>query len=182
MQRLLKRAEFLACAKGARSTRRGFVLQGIRPAEPGPTGEADGAPEPSGAAGMAPGPARLGFTVTRKVGTATERNRVRRRLREALRHLGDTVATPGCDYVLIGRREALHLRFADLEADLTAAFAQVNRQVARGPGRRDGDEDGGARRGAAPHRTGQGAVSTDAGARHRDAASRAGASAKGDAR
>lgn len=111
MDRLKKRAEFLAVAKGARSARRGFVLQAL--ADP----QSEAAP-------------RVGFTVTKKTGNAVERNRIRRRLREAIRLDGHRHARPGADYVLVGRRDALGLPFETLVADLASAF----RQVHRGPG------------------------------------------------
>lgn len=109
MDRLKKRAEFLAVAKGARSARRAFVLQAL-------SGLGDDRPP------------RVGFTVTKKVGNAVERNRIRRRLREAVRLAGAAVARPGTDYVIVGRREALSLAFDDLEADLAGAFRAVHRE------------------------------------------------------
>ncbi len=53
------------------------------------------------------GPVRVGFTVTKKVGTATERNRVRRRLRELVKRLDVISMRPHHDYVIVGRRAAL---------------------------------------------------------------------------
>ena len=113
MQRLTKRAEFLAVARGQRSARRGFVLQTL---------ERD--PEVAAEPGC-------GFTVTKKVGNAVVRNRIRRRLREAIRLDGDRLARPGYDHVLIGRREALALDFATLRADLSGAFAQARKALAK---------------------------------------------------
>ena len=52
------------------------------------------------------GPARVGITVSRKVGSAVERNRVRRRLREMVRKAGADVMKSGHDYVLVARRAA----------------------------------------------------------------------------
>ena len=109
MDRLLKRAEFLSVAKGARAARRGFVLQ----AASGETGR----------------PPRCGFTVTKKTGGAVERNRIRRRLREAIRLYGTLHARAGTDYVLIGREEALRLDFATIAADLAGAFRQVHARL-----------------------------------------------------
>ncbi len=71
--------------------------------------------------------ARVGFTVTKKVGGAVERNRIRRRLREALRRAGEVAPSPGHDYVLMARREALTRPFPALIADIERAFAQMSR-------------------------------------------------------
>lgn len=114
MERLKKRAEFLAVARGSRSARRGFVLQAL------------GRPE-------AEAPPRVGFTVTKKVGNAVERNRIRRRLREVVRLHGPAHADPGTDYVVVGRREALSLSFATLVEDFASATKQA-RKAARRPG------------------------------------------------
>jgi ribonuclease P protein component len=72
-----------------------------------------------------PRPARFGFTVTKKIGNAVVRNRIRRRLREAVRLVGASRAVPGTDYVLIGRRAALTLPFARLVSDLTSGIAAL---------------------------------------------------------
>lgn len=114
MQRLKVRAEFVAVARGRRTERRGFVLQGL--ARDGDDG-----------------PPRIGFTVTRKVGNAVERNRMRRRLRAAAELA--TGARPGCDYVIVARRAAIDLPFAELVADLSGALAKLDRALAvRTPG------------------------------------------------
>ena len=65
---------------------------------------------------------RVGFTVTRKVGNAVERNRARRRLRAAAADVLSQGAKRGHDYVLIARRETLRRDFADLLADLAGAL------------------------------------------------------------
>lgn len=106
--RLKKRAEFLAAA----ATRRRFstpslVLQVRRRPEGGDDGP------------------RLGLTVTKKVGNAVERNRVRRRLRAAAEAtLGDH-GCPGHDYVVIGRRGTLRRPFAAIVADLKLAMSRL---------------------------------------------------------
>ena len=65
------------------------------------------------------GPPRLGITVTRKAGSAVERNRIRRRLREAVRtHAADDMR-PGTDYVIVGRREILNASFPMLKDELS---------------------------------------------------------------
>ena len=72
------------------------------------------------------GPLRVGYTVSKKVGNAVERNRVRRRLRAAVREsLGPR---PGRDYVVIGRRAALSRPWEALVGDLKAAADRVERR------------------------------------------------------
>lgn len=73
------------------------------------------------------GQPRFGLTVTRKTGTATERNRIRRRLREALRGGAAVEARPDHDYVIVARREALSLPFAAMVGDVTRAIARIHR-------------------------------------------------------
>ncbi|WP_428699580.1 ribonuclease P protein component [Stappia sp.] len=119
---LKKRAEFLATAKGGRSARRAFVLQAATAAR------ADAVP-------------RMGYTVTKKTGNAVERNRIRRRFREAVRAAA-VQARPGVDYVLIGRRAGLSMDFDTLvreighclaKAPVTADPSQDRRRTGRTP-------------------------------------------------
>lgn len=82
---------------------------------------------------------RVGFTVTRKVGNAVERNRARRRLRAAASEVLERDALRGHDYVVIARRETLKRPFADLVADLAGALRKLSSEKARSgtaPGRR----------------------------------------------
>ena len=81
---------------------------------------------------IAPAPAdiirqavRVGFTVSRKVGNAVERNRVRRRLREVARQVIPAQARPDLDYVLVGRQAALKRDFAVLRQDLVEALMRL---------------------------------------------------------
>ena len=61
----------------------------------------------------------MGFTVTSKVGNAVVRNRIRRRLKEAIRiHAADDMA-PGNDYVIVGRQDILTVPFGQLAAELS---------------------------------------------------------------
>jgi ribonuclease P protein component len=106
MQRLRHRADYLAAAGGTKVPAGAFVLQARRRDDEGP--------------------ARVGFTVSRKVGNAVERNRVRRRLKEMVRLLPEGPMRAGFDYVLVGRRAALALPFSHLHSDLTAALARVH--------------------------------------------------------
>jgi ribonuclease P protein component len=107
-QRLRKRAEFLAVRRGDKRRGRLFLLEVLDRGD-------EGAP-------------RVGFTVTRKVGNAVERNRIRRRLREVVRQTGATVIRPYHDYVMIGRRAALDRDFATLLDDLRGALARLETQ------------------------------------------------------
>ena len=115
MDRLRQRADFLAVANGARVNRPAFVLQSRRRDDDGPI--------------------RIGFTVTKKNGTATERNRIRRRLRELVKRCDPVSMHPHHDYVLVGRRDALTRAFAVMLDDLRAAFAQSQRPATKGVGR-----------------------------------------------
>ena len=108
MDRLRQRADFLAVANGARANSAAFVVQGrLRDDD---------------------GPIRVGFTVTKKNGTATERNRIRRRLRELVKRLDVIPMRPHHDYVLVGRRAALHRDFATMLDDLRQALLRLDRQ------------------------------------------------------
>ena len=110
MDRLRQRADFLAVANGARANSAAFVLQSRQRDDQGPI--------------------RVGFTVTKKNGTATERNRIRRRLRELVKRLDVTTVRPHHDYVLVGRRAALTRDFATMLGDLRAALQRLDRQPA----------------------------------------------------
>jgi ribonuclease P protein component len=103
MERLRRRADFLAAATGRKVPTAAFLLQARK--------RDDG------------GPARVGFTVSGKVGSAVERNRVRRRLKQAVRLAAGL--SPGHDYVLIGRRAALSLPFEQISEDFQRALRRV---------------------------------------------------------
>ena len=111
LARLKARADFLRVAASARKcVRPGLILQvAPQPRDGSMANELDDDP-------------RVGFTVTRKVGNAVERNRARRRLRAAAADILSQGAKRGHDYVLIARRETLRRDFADLLADLAGAL------------------------------------------------------------
>jgi ribonuclease P protein component len=111
MDRLRQRADFLAVANGARAATSAFVVQRRRRDDDGPI--------------------RVGFTVTKKNGTAPERNRIRRRLRELMRRLPAISLQPHNDYVLIGRRAALTCGFSDMLADLRQALHRLESKSRR---------------------------------------------------
>src|SRR5229473_120805 len=113
MDRLRQRADFLAVANGARANSAAFVVQSRRRDDDGPI--------------------RVGFTVTKKNGTATERNRIRRRLRELVKRLEVISMRPHSDYVLVGRRAALTRDFATMLDDLRSALHRLERQPSKQP-------------------------------------------------
>ena len=78
-------------------------------------------------------PARVGFTVSRRVGGAVERNRVRRRLKETVRLSAAAGFKSGSDYVVVGRQAALGMAFARLLTDFTNALARLGK-ARHGPG------------------------------------------------
>lgn len=117
MDRLRQRADFLAVANGGRAASPAFVLQGRARDDDGPV--------------------RVGFTVTKKNGTATERNRIRRRLRALVRRLDVISMRPHHDYVLVGRRDALTRDFAAMLDELRTALRRLERQSAKSGGGRN---------------------------------------------
>ena len=67
----------------------------------------------------------MGFTVTKKVGNAVIRNRVKRRLRAVAHGIIPAHAAGGWDFVLIGRQNTIDRDFKDLQSDLLTALAKV---------------------------------------------------------
>jgi ribonuclease P protein component len=118
--RLTKRVEFQRVSRGRRISGKTFALQSRRREET----EREGPSSP-----------RVGLTVTKSVGGAVERNRVRRRLKEALRAAAPLEAERDHDYVLMARREALGRRFAALVDDVRDAFRAARRGAADSRGR-----------------------------------------------
>lgn len=115
---LKRRSEFLRVRGGRKTGTAGFLME-CRDRD----GERDSA--------VAGGP-RFGYTVTKKLGPAVVRNRIRRRLREAVRMAVPPEAGRAVDCVLVARSAAVDLPFEKLVADVRHAFEAV----ARAPGRR----------------------------------------------
>ncbi|GBQ26661.1 ribonuclease P protein component [Gluconacetobacter sacchari] len=104
--RLKKRAEFLrVAAKGRKVPSPGLVLQAL--------GRDDA------------NPARIGFTVTKKVGNAIIRNRTRRRLREVMRVVAREQELTGVDLVVIGRDGTRGRDFLSLVEDMRRALRKA---------------------------------------------------------
>jgi ribonuclease P protein component len=75
---------------------------------------------------------RFGFTITKKLGNAVTRNRIRRRLKAAFA-AGADGAEASCDYVVVARRTALDRPYALLLEDVTRALAALRGSIKRGP-------------------------------------------------
>jgi ribonuclease P protein component len=112
MERLKKRKDFLAAATGSSISMPGFVVQERC------RGDSE--------------PARVGFTMSRKVGGAVERNRLRRQLKEIVRLSATTSLKAGNDYVLIGRRAGLEIPFVKLTADFAGALNRLEKKARTG--------------------------------------------------
>ncbi len=74
----------------------------------------------------APGSIRLGVTVTKKIGNAVVRNRMKRRYRALARELLPTHGIAGADHVLIGREGGIERDFSALRDELIAALARAS--------------------------------------------------------
>lgn len=101
---LRKRADFLAANKGLRVARPGFVLLAL----------------PNRGLGK-----RFGITVTKRIGNAVVRNRMKRRFRELLREKLPAEGLPDHDHVLIGREGGIERDYGKLREELGAALARA---------------------------------------------------------
>ena len=106
IQKLTKRSEFLACAQ-APSCAKGSVVVQARP-------RGDGTPL-----------VRVGFTATKRIGGAVERNRAKRRMREAARLLLPQFGQAGVDDVIIARGGVLKRPWARLLDDVKSALLRL---------------------------------------------------------
>jgi ribonuclease P protein component len=111
--RLPNRRDFLRVQAGRRCAMPGFVLQ-VAPL-----------PAHFAPADLSAPAVRVGFTVSRKVGNAVARNRVRRRLREIAGMIIPGEARADLDYVLVGRQAALARDFATMRQELQEALKRL---------------------------------------------------------
>jgi len=103
---LNRRADFLAANSGSRAPAPGFVLL-VRTRDDGSDA------------------IRVGYTVTRKIGGAVVRNRMKRRFRALAAEILPTEGVPGADHVLIGRAGGIERPFSDLRRELSKALSRI---------------------------------------------------------
>lgn len=107
MEYLKKRTDYLALRQGARAQAASFLMTRRR-------------------RGDETALVRVGLTVTKKLGGAVRRNRIRRRLRAAVREVFPRFAEPGCDYVLIAREPAFDRDWGELLDDVKRALLRLS--------------------------------------------------------
>lgn len=110
METIKARSAFLSAAKGPKVVTSGFVLQALNREDDGPF--------------------RVGFTCSKKVGNAVERNAAKRRLRALAQAVMPELARDGWDYVLIGRTGETESRdFAQMQGELKRALTTLNERA-----------------------------------------------------
>ncbi|HVV66231.1 MAG TPA: ribonuclease P protein component [Rhizomicrobium sp.] len=116
LERLKKRADFLKAARGVRAVTASLSLESC--------------PSPKASDAI-----RVGYTASRKIGGAVQRNRAKRRLRAAAAAELTLLGRSGNDYVLVARPGALTRPFARLREDLAAAIRSVHQKLEGAKGR-----------------------------------------------
>ncbi|NWO96021.1 ribonuclease P protein component [Escherichia coli] len=108
LSRLTQRKDYLAANAGKRAPMPGFVLIVHARTDADPV-------------------MRVGITVSKKVGNAVIRNRMKRRFRALVREVLPEAGLPGADHVLIGRNGGIERPFENLRAELVKALGKVKR-------------------------------------------------------
>lgn len=117
-QVLVRRADFLAAAKtGQKIVTTSCVIQWRGHEE-------KDSPSPF----LSPDMPRFGLTASRRLGNAVTRNRIKRRLREALRVHLNHYGLPATDYVFIGRRQTFDAPFEVILRDIRYALRRIQRE------------------------------------------------------
>lgn len=101
-----KRADFLRANRGKRYVTPGFILLAHNRRDDSKT-------------------PRLGITVTKKVGNAVIRNRMKRRFRALAAQHFEKYAIPGVDHILIGRADGKERDFEEMSADLQRGLIKL---------------------------------------------------------
>lgn len=117
-----KRRDFLRARSGYRARTFAFALEAIQQ----PDAETN-------AGSTLPPQARFGFTVTKKLGNAVTRNRIKRRLKNAVRTANPGLKRAGFDYILIAYADAGTRPFADVVTALEQALTDIRDQIDAGP-------------------------------------------------
>ena len=71
---------------------------------------------------------RVGFTVTKKIGGAVVRNRMKRRFRALTREIVPAQGFPGADHVMIGRAKGIERDFAQMRSELAGALDRLRKR------------------------------------------------------
>ena len=103
-----KRKDFLRVAKGTKAVSKSLILQATQSLCKEETAF------------------RIGYTATKKIGKAHDRNRTKRRLRAAARELFPLYAKSNIDYVVIGRYNTATIDFKILKQDMKYALKKIN--------------------------------------------------------
>lgn len=134
---LKKRPEYLRVRGGRRYATAGFLLEGrSRSPSTSPATDVAGKDREGNLALESISGPRYGFTITKKLGGAVDRNRIRRRLKAALEAISPDAAKPDFDYVVVARRAALDRPFESLKADFSSALHHIHSSGADRPRKR----------------------------------------------
>ncbi|MEH6757033.1 MAG: ribonuclease P protein component [Parasphingorhabdus sp.] len=109
-----KRPDFLAANRGKRFVSPSFILLAHKRRAEHP---------------INPDTARFGITVTKKIGNAVTRNRMKRRFRALLAELLPQYGIEGADHIMIGRKEPKERDFAVMKAELEKALKYLAKKL-----------------------------------------------------